>query len=135
MYNHSSVGKTLLLQGTEQERHAIVNRLIVADAEKVAIIVCLGGRTGSHFAPLAVRLAKLAGKSPVCAVTLPFDFEGERCKALANKALQAIKECTPDVQVFNNEELNARHRDLGITDAFKRIDAQVAEALLKMLVQ
>lgn len=135
LYNHSGVGETVLLQGTERERLKAIDSLLDADTEKVAIIACLGGRTGSFFAPLAVRLAILADKSPVCVVTLPFDFEGERCNALANEALNTIKECTPDVIIFDNKELNTRHQDLDVIDAFKRVDAQVAEALQKMLMQ
>lgn len=132
--NHPGVGDTVLLQGTEQERHAAINRLLSADVERVAIIACLGGRTGTYFTPLAARLANLADKSPVCVVTLPFDFEGTRRKVLANEALDAIKKCTPDVLVFDNNELNTLYPDLGILDAFKRVDTQVAEALRKMFM-
>ena len=132
--NHPCVGDTILLQDTEQERHVAINRLLAADVEKVAIIACLGGRTGSFFAPMVARLAKLAGKSMVCVVTLPFDFEGKTRKVLANEALDAIKECTPDVLVFDNNELNTLYPDLGILDAFKRVDTQVAEALRKMFM-
>lgn len=132
--NHPGVGDTVLLQGAEQERHAAINRLLSADVERVAIIACLGGRTGTYFTPLAARLAKLAGKSMVCVVTLPFDFEGKRRKVLANEALDAIKEYTPYVLVFNNEELRTLYPDLGLLDAFKRVDTQVAEALRKMFM-
>ena len=125
--NHSGVGDTVLLQGTEAERHKAFNDLFASDVERVVIIACLGGRTGSYFAPLAARLAKLAGKSMVCVVTLPFDFEGKRRKVLANEALDAIKEYTPYVLVFNNEELRTQYPDLGLLDAFKRVDTQVAE--------
>ena len=51
--NHPGVGDTVLLQGAEQERHAAINRLLSADVERVAIIACLGGRTGTYFTPLA----------------------------------------------------------------------------------
>jgi cell division protein FtsZ len=70
----------------------------------------------------------------VCVVTLPFDFEGKRRKVLANEALDAIKEYTPDVLVFNNEELRTLYPDLGLLDAFKRVDTQVAEALRKIFM-
>ena len=132
--NHSSVGETVLLQGTEQERHVAINHLLAADVGKVVVIACLGGRTGSYYASLSARLAKLAGKSLVCAVTLPFDFEGTRCNVLANESLGVIKECTPDVLVFDNKELNAKHPDLGIIDAFNMVDKQVAESLRTIFI-
>lgn len=59
---------------------------------------------------------------------------GTRRKVLANEALDAIKECTLDVLVFDNNELNTLYPDLGVLDAFKRIDTQVAEALRKMFM-
>ena len=127
--NHPGAGENVLLQGTEAEQQKAVNGLFASDVEKVFILACLGGRTGSHFAPLAARLAKAAGKVPVCIVTTPFHFEGERCNALAREALDELKECTPDVLVFENERLGTQYPDLGFLDAFQKADAQVAEAL------
>lgn len=127
--NHPGAGENVLLQGSEAERQKAVNGLFASDVEKVFILACLGGRTGSHFAPLAARLAKAAGKVPACIVTLPFHFEGERRMATAHEALDELKECTPDVLVFENERLRTQYPDLGFFDAFQKADAQIAEAL------
>lgn len=132
--NHSGAGKTILLPSTGAERYDAFNRLFASDVERVVIIACLGGHTGTHFSLFAARVAKLAGKSPVCVVTLPFDFEGARRKVLAKKALDAIKECTPKVQVFDNEDLNKKYPDLGVLDAFKKVDMQMAAALRKIFI-
>lgn len=132
--NHPGVGETILLQGTETEQQEAISRLFASDVKNVFILACLGGRTGSHFAPLAAHLAKAAGKAPACIVTLPFHFEGEKQMATANEALGELKECTPDVLVFDNEKLKTQYPDLSLLDAFRKADAQVAEALRKRLI-
>ena len=49
--------------------------------------------------------------------------------ATAHEALDELKECTPDVLVFENERLRTQYPDLGFLDAFQKADAQIAEAL------
>lgn len=131
--NHPGAGENVLLQGSEAEHQEAINSLFASDVEKVFILACLGGRTGSHFAPLAARLAKAAGKTPACIVTMPFHFEGERRMATAHEALDELKECTPDVRFFDNERLRTQYPDLGFFDAFAKVDAQIAEALRERL--
>lgn len=131
--HHPGAGENVLLQGSEAEQQEAVNSLFASDVEKVFILACLGGRTGSHFAPLAARLAKAAGKAPACIVTMPFHFEGERRMATAHEALDELKECTPDVRFFDNERLRTQYPDLGFFDAFAKVDAQIAEALRERL--
>ena len=51
-----------------------------------------------------------------------------------NEKLDKLKACAVDVRVFGNEELKTRYPDLNILDAFRKMDAQVAEALRERLI-
>ena len=132
--NHSGAGEAVLLQGTEAELLETINRLFVSDVDKVVIMTCLGGNTGSRFAQVAIRLAKAAGKNPACIVTRPFDFEGGGCKKLAESALAEIRTYVSEVYVIDKNDLKTKYPDMNLLDAFSKVDEQVAEVLQNMLV-
>ena len=55
-------------------------------------------------------------------------------KAIIMLIIISLKKCTPDVLVFDNEKLKTQYPDLSLLDAFRKADAQVAEALRKRLI-
>ena len=126
---HATEGNTVLLQGSEAEQASAIKDLFTPGVEKVCVMACLGGHAGSCFAPVAAGLAKEAGKSLFCLVTMPFNFEGRGSKEKADAALAAMRSITSNIHVFNNEELLATYPDLNLFAAFQEADRKSGEVL------
>ena len=97
-------------------------------AEKLYILVGLGGVTGSKFAEIAANSAKSDGVGNVALiVTLPFAFEGSEILAKATKVLESLSEIP--VKVLKNDELTERYPDINFMDAFEYSDRKVLNAI------
>ena len=133
LQRHPGVGEAVVLPSSEAEQRVAIGSLFAPDVEKVFIVACLGGHTGSSIAPLAAGLAREAGKEVACLVTMPFDFEGRKCRERAETALSAMRGITADIRVFHNEDLRTTCPDLDLFAAFQMEDRQVGEALAAWL--
>lgn len=60
-------------------------------ADMVFVTCGLGGGTGSGAAPVVAELSKNLGILTIAVVTMPFSFEGEQRKKLAEKAMEELK--------------------------------------------
>ena len=127
---HKATSNATLLSGNYAEIEAGMAQLLGGNADnKVTVIVCLGGETGSHLAPVAMRMASKIVTCVKCVVMMPFAFEGISRKARAEAALSKIRECASDVVVIHNDEIFNKYPDLNICDAFRQIDHEVAKTI------
>jgi len=99
-------------------------------ADIVFVAAGLGGGTGTGAAPIVVQAAKEVGALTVSIVTKPFEFEGKRRAKLAKKGLEDLqKECDSIIVIPNDKLLSAMDEDLGITEAFQKVDDILAQAI------
>ena len=93
------VGRQAALEDTE--------RLIelLDGADMVFVTTGLGGGTGTGAAPVIANLASELGALVVAVVTKPFNFEGRRRRAQAERGLAELKQVVDTALAIPNEKL------------------------------
>jgi cell division protein FtsZ len=102
----------------------------VAGADVVFLCAGLGGGTGSATIPHLAQFARSNGALVAAVVTSPFQFEGRRRAAQAQRALAEIGNCTDALVHFENDrmcELNAAGADAA--NAFGACDEILFQAV------
>jgi cell division protein FtsZ len=97
-------------------------KLIFADTQLLIVVVGLGGGTGSGVAPLILRGAREAGVSTICFATMPFRFEGDQRRSLADKTVAALQDVCSALIVVPNDRLFETVGDQGVATTFDRTD-------------
>lgn len=123
---HKAECEKVLLTGNHADDETAITRLLAGDIDEVAVVVCLGGKTGSQLAPLVVRKVSEITSRVKCVAAMPFTFEGERRKARAKAALSEIRGCVGEVVVLHNDSLIDNYADCNICDALLQIDREAA---------
>jgi cell division protein FtsZ len=119
------VGRQAALEDTEK----LIETLEGADM--VFIAAGLGGGTGTGATPVIASLASEMGALVVAVVTKPFQFEGKRRRAQAERGLQELREAVDTVIAIPNEKLlQTVERTTTLTDAFL-----IADDILRQAVQ
>jgi cell division protein FtsZ len=111
------IGRQAALEDTE--------RLIetLQGAEMVFVTTGLGGGTGTGAAPVIAGLASELGALDVAVVTKPFNFEGRRRRAQADKGLAELKTRVDTVIAIPNEKLlHTVDKQTTLPDAFLMAD-------------
>ena len=112
-----AIGRQAALEDTE--------RLIetLQGAEMVFVTTGLGGGTGTGAAPVIAGLASELGALVVAVVTKPFNFEGRRRRAQADKGLAELKTRVDTVIAIPNEKLlHTVDKQTTLPDAFLMAD-------------
>ncbi|MCY4403903.1 MAG: hypothetical protein OXD54_15160 [Candidatus Poribacteria bacterium] len=92
---------------------------IMHDADIVLVIAGMGGGTGTGAVPVIASLSREQGAFTVGIVTLPFNFEGERCVEIAELGLQKLRENADSVLVVPNQRIHDTvESKLTISDAY-----------------
>src|SRR5881409_3675339 len=93
------VGKQAALEDTD--------RLIelLQGSDMVFVTTGLGGGTGTGAAPVIAGLASELGALVVAVVTKPFNFEGRRRRAQADRGLAELKQVVDTALAIPNEKL------------------------------
>ncbi|MSR64635.1 MAG: cell division protein FtsZ [Verrucomicrobiae bacterium] len=108
-------------QAALEDREALGQALDGADI--VFIAACLGGGTGTGASPVIANLAKERGALTLAFVTLPFQFELERRREIANVGLTELKSCADAVICVPNDKLfHLVDEKTSFLDAFKQAD-------------
>jgi cell division protein FtsZ len=96
---------------------------LVADADIVFITGGMGGGTGSGALPVIARALHEKNILCIAVVTKPFNFEGKRRAAVAEKALQELKKEVDTLIIMPNEKLlEAVDEQVSMIDAFALIN-------------
>ncbi len=93
------------------------------DADMVFITAGMGGGTGSGAAPVVAQLAKEVGALTVAVVTKPFSFEGARRRAVAEEAINQLKDKVDTLIVIPNDRiLQVVDKKTSFEAAFRVVD-------------
>jgi cell division protein FtsZ len=83
----------------------------------------LGGGTGSGAAPIVAETAKELGALTVGVVTKPFAFEGSQRRAIADEALENLKDRVDTlITIPNDKLLSIIDRKTTLVNAFRIVD-------------
>src|ERR671936_1037568 len=115
-------------KGALEDADKIIEALEGADM--VFVTAGLGGGTGTGAAPIIASLASEMGALTVAVVTKPFNFEGKRRMAQAEKGMAELIECVDTMIVIPNEKLLAVAQNAGFFESFR-----VADDILRQAVQ
>lgn len=108
-------------QAAEENRDEIQD--IMKGSDMVFVTCGLGGGTGSGAAPIVAETAKELGALTVAVVTKPFAFEGAQRKAIADEALENLKERVDTLIIIPNDKLlSIIDRKTTLINAFKIVD-------------
>jgi cell division protein FtsZ len=118
------VGRKAALEDSEK----IIESLEGADM--VFVTAGLGGGTGTGAAPIIASLASEMGALTVAVVTKPFNFEGKRRMAQAERGLSDLIDSVDTTIVIPNEKLLGVAQDAGFFESFR-----VADDILRQGVQ
>ena len=103
---------------------------ILKGADMIFIACGLGGGTGSGASPVVAEIARKLGILSVAMVTLPFSFEGNYRKKIAQNSRKLLKENVDALVVVKNDKLlEAFDPDIPIASAFSLCDDVLREAV------
>jgi len=105
----------------ERDRTAIEELLTGADM--IFITAGMGGGTGTGAAPVIAEIAKELGALTVAVVTKPFDFEGTKRKAAAEKGIaELVEEVDSLITIPNQKLMDILGRRTPMEEAFAKAD-------------
>jgi cell division protein FtsZ len=108
-------------QAAEENRDEIQE--VIKGSDMVFVTCGLGGGTGSGAAPIVAETAKELGALTVAVVTKPFAFEGAQRRAIAEEALEKLKDRVDTlITIPNDKLLSIIDRKTTLISAFKIVD-------------
>jgi cell division protein FtsZ len=108
-------------QAAEENRDEIQE--VLKGSDMVFVTCGLGGGTGSGAAPIVAETAKELGALTVAVVTKPFAFEGAQRKAIAEEALENLKDRVDTlITIPNDKLLSIVDRKTTLINAFRIVD-------------
>jgi cell division protein FtsZ len=117
------VGRKAALEDTEK----IIE--VIEGADMVFVTAGLGGGTGTGAAPVIAALAMELEALTVAVVTKPFSVEGKKRMAHADRGLAELRDCVDTIISIPNSRLKELEGKIGITDAFRRADEVLLQAV------
>ena len=108
-------------QAAEENRDEIQE--VVKGADMVFVTCGLGGGTGSGVAPIVAEVAKEMGALTFAVVTKPFSFEGAQRRAIAEEALENLRERVDTlITIPNDKLLQIIDKKTTLINSFKIVD-------------
>jgi len=117
------IGRKAALEDTEK----II--AVIEGADMVFVTAGLGGGTGTGAAPVIAALAMELEALTVAVVTKPFTVEGKKRMAHADRGLAELRDCVDTIISIPNSRLKELEGKIGITDAFRRADEVLLQAV------
>ena len=111
------VGRNAAIESIDE-----VKKLIGDNTSMVFITAGMGGGTGTGAAPVIAQAAREMDILTVGIVTIPFQFEGKRRTAQAQKGLEQIRESVDTLLIIRNDKLRELYGNLAIRTAFSNAD-------------
>jgi len=105
-------------------------RAALRDADLVFVTAGMGGGTGTGAAPIVARIAREGGALTVGVITMPFLFEGNRRRRLAEDGAAALKETVDTLITVPNDRLLQRAtKRTTLADAFALADEVLRQGI------
>jgi cell division protein FtsZ len=114
-----------------KHRHLLLS--LLADTDIVIVLAGTGGGSGGGAAPVVTRLARDVGALTIAAVTMPFNFEGNRGQKAAT-SIKRLRRDTDYLLTFSNQQLGAEFGDNTLMTTIYEVQAQrIAYSLRDLL--
>ena len=98
-------------------------------ANMVFVTTGLGGGTGTGAAPIIASLAMELGALTVAVVTKPFQVEGKRRMAQAERGLAELRGSVDTIITIPNSKLKDAEENIDVIEAFRRADDILMQAV------
>lgn len=121
--SNPDVGRAAALEDTEKLLD------ILEGSDMVFVTAGLGGGTGTGAAPVVASLAIELGALTVAVVTKPFNVEGKKRMAQADKGLAELRGCVDTLITIPNSQLRNVEERITIMNAFRRADEVLLQAV------
>lgn len=102
---------------------------VLEGSDMVFVTTGLGGGTGTGAAPVVASLAIELGALTVAVVTKPFNVEGKKRMAQADRGLAELRGCVDTIITIPNSKLREVEEKITIMDAFRRADEILLQAV------
>jgi len=115
-------------ESAEESKQEISENLKGAD---MVFVTCgLGGGTGSGASPIIAEISKGLGILTIGVVTIPFSFEGQERKKVADIALKNLREKVDSLLIISNDKLlKVIDEKTTVSNAFSICDDVLREAV------
>ena len=107
-------------------------RGLFTDADVAIVVTCLGGGTGTGATPVVLDTARAAGVFTIVLATLPFAFESQKRKTLAEEGLRALVDAADVVSVIQNDHLLAGAGGENVKTSFAAADEMLAAGICSL---
>jgi len=108
-------------QAAEENRDEIQD--VLKGADMIFVTCGLGGGTGSGAAPIVAETARELGILTVAVITKPFSFEGAQRRAIAEEALENLRERVDTlITIPNDKLLQIIDKKTTLINSFKIVD-------------
>jgi cell division protein FtsZ len=112
----------------ESDRDAIAT--LIGDMDLIIMVVGFGGGTGSAAAPIVAEVAAKTGALVLAFVTLPFSFEGQRRKRIAEVGVGELRKLVHGVIPLPNDVLlQEGEGDTSVLNAFAITDRWIGRGV------
>lgn len=92
---------------------------VISGTDMLFITAGMGGGTGTGAAPIVAEVARELGILTVAVVTKPFNFEGKKRKAIADRGIQELSNHVDSLITIPNEKLlTVLGKEVTMEDAF-----------------
>lgn len=102
---------------------------VLEGSDMVFVTAGLGGGTGTGAAPVVASLAIELGALTVAVVTKPFNVEGRKRMAQAERGLAELRGCVDTIITIPNSKLREVEEKITLIDAFRRADDILLQAV------
>jgi len=122
--NNPEQGRKLAEESADE-----IRSVLEKNTEMVFITAGMGGGTGTGAAPVIAAIAQSMGILTVAVVTEPFTSEGKRRQDQARQGIKDLKKYVDVLLVIKNDKLREQYGDLKVTEAYKKADDVLANAV------
>lgn len=111
-----------------EESFEEIRRILEVNTKMAFITAGMGGGTGTGAAPIIAKICRELSVLTVGIVTTPFNFEGPKRMAQAEKGINELKDHVDTLLVISNDKLRLQYGNLKMKDAFTKADNVLATA-------
>ena len=108
----------------------------IGKSNEVMLIVCLGGKTGSHFSPKIVSMLNEFNVKVYVVAQLPFSFEGRTRNETALKAFYLLEKKAHNFNMLYGQKTLENNRGSGLTlqEAFDLLDKRLINNIKEVMI-
>ncbi len=115
-------------EAAEENRERL--REVMEGADMIFLTAGMGGGTGTGAIPIIAEIARELGILTVAVVTKPFDFEGKKKMAVAEKGITELERYVDSLIIIPNQKLlPVLGADVSLADAFKAANNVLLDAV------